>query len=750
MPVRPPAHHVQQAVASVQRQAAPPTAPPAPHRPNSPGVVQRIIIPLYERSKDGSFSETQEREYKETIGGADRLAVVKERGAIRDPAGLTVHARPLKGLAEPIYLMGHGDLAAGTLGGKNAAAILAHLEGLGLRKYKGNRIILAGCETASAPTGLFDRLSGTKSLVDQLKALLAAKYPKISVVGVPGFMTVDTQGAIRSVDSKQESAFDQAMAELKKKKQSQGLSDIEVERVQAEIYRLYTHQIEGGYVPAPPPVDKARLQLEYSRLYSEKRLKAKPGVSLADPATYHLGAQFDRFLARIKLGLITIEEPGQPVHPAPAGQAPHVQSATANPAASGSQTAQMRIRPAPPVLQAKAGPRSSRLPPAVPRKVIQPMLLSLGDLAEAAREGLSLSSGERKNREAISQAVATRAGTHREKQVNPWDVAGFFSGKGALHEIGRTEPLRIYGHGQGIGHSGRIERIGGYTVAALVDKLKALGLPKDYAGEIYLTGCDTAVGESFGFLGEFYAQIRQHCAGVTVRGNLGTAVTRPDGEQWIWSGRIARSRYETWRAFLVKSRESVRGEIHQSNTLKSTLDRRAWAYKGQLDAAVRDLDRGGSVDNAPLMARGRHLATQKRRLDARMQGQLDRLRRVDAGIVDLDTLAYTRDRTVRFPMPVSAAASIPPPTASLERKRDFDEPRVDLPAVVAPEAKADVPPERREPGGRETPRSFYSRLFQQGRLRVAGGLALIDPANMTPAQLDRFLARVQANVVQVL
>jgi hypothetical protein len=738
-------------------------------------VVQRKIILLYERSAGGGMTPQQEQDYKDTLGGAGRLAAVAQRGAVLDPAAVQAGEKPLKGLAEPIYLMGHGDLDNTALGGKNAATILGLLENLGLKDYSGKRIFLAGCQTASAPSGLMDRVLGTTSLVDQLKKLLASKYPGISVQGIPGLMIVDSQGVIRSVGASGESAFEKAMQELKARKKSGELKEAESASAEADIYRQYAQEIEGlparvrrrapvrrrgapvaavaaPAVPAEP--DRPALRNQYSALYNQKRLVAKPGVSLADPALYVKDAQFDRFMARINLGLITVlpcKDPGRPA-PHALGQAPHIQAAvarTAMAAAGGRQAAQMRVRPAAPVLQPRAAKPSLRLPPAIPRKVIQPMLLSLGDLAEAAHEGLSLSSAEHKSREGISQAVATRASTHRERQVNPWDVGGWFSGNGALHAIGRTEPLRIYGHGQGVGHNGRIERIGGYTVAALVSKLKELGLPSGYSGEIYLTGCDTAVGENFGFLAEFYAQIRQHCAGVTVRGNLGTAVTRPDGEQWIWSGRIARFRYETWRALLVKNRESVLGDIHQSTNLKSTLDRRTRAYGQQVDAAVRYLDQGGSVDDALLSARGRHLATQKRRLGVRMEEQLTRLRKVDAGIVDLDTLAYTRDRTVRLPMPVRAAASVLPPAVSLESKRALDEPRVDLPAVVASEVKADVPPVRREAGGREAQRSRYSQLFQQGRLRAIGGLALIDPANMTAAQLDRFLARVQANLIEV-
>jgi hypothetical protein len=753
MPARPPAPHVRQAVAAVQQKTAPRS--PAPNGPRfpgpaHPGVVQRIIIPVYERSKDGSFSETQEREYKETVGGADRLAAMKERGAIRDPAGLAAQEKPLQGLAEPIYLMGHGDLDATKLGGKNAAAILAHLEALGLREYKGNRIILAGCQTASAPTGVFDRMAGTKSLVDQLKALLAAKYPKISVVGVPGFMIVDTQGVLRSVGSQHESAFDEAMADLKKKKKSQELSDVEVEKAQARIYGLYTQEIEGLPAPAerkleqkaaapPPPVDKKQLQIEYSRLYNQSRLKAKPGVSLADPATYRLDAQFDRFLARIDLGLITIQERKDPGHPAPAGQARHVQAATANPAtpaANGSRAARMQARLAPPALQAKADPRRSRVPPAIARKVIQPMLLALGDLAEAGHAELKLSGDERQAREVISHAVERRHKATGEGRVNPWDVKGLFVGRGALHRLGRNEPLRIYGHGQGPPDS-RIEAIGGYSVAALVAKLIALELPRDYTGEIYLTGCDTAVGANLGFLGEFFQQIRRHCHGVTVRGNLGPAVTLPNGEQGIWSGRLQKSAYEASRSGLVARRRNLGSEIERSKSRGSTLKRRKGAFGRQTDDLIRALDRGESVDSTATEARGRQLAAQTRQLDAHMQTLLGSLLEVDARIAALDNLAYTQALTARLP-PVDERKA-PQPPAVQDRKMDaLPVARAAMPAPAPAESK-------------EAQRSEYSQLFRAGRLVATAGVSLVDPANyrIEGGQFDRFLARVAARLILV-
>ncbi len=818
--VRPPAPHVQKAMVAAQRKIAPPagrpahpgsvpaasgialqtrsagtspgrphTTPPSPPRPGFRGVIQRKIILLYERGAGGSMSDQQEKEYKETLEGAGRLAAAKERGSILEPAAVGAQEKPLKDLTEPLYLMGHGDVGQQTLGGKDASAILALLEGLGLSGYKGNKIFLAGCQTASAPTGLSHWFSGTTSLVDQLKQRLAMKYQHISVTGSPGLMIIDSQGVIRSVNADQESGFDRAMKDLIARKKKLQVTESQAAEEENKIYSLHTQEIERfsperkadlkevkAEAPAtlPPFVDPgsqghAQLRGEYSQLFWAKRLKAKPGVSLADPATYKLGPQFNRFLARVDLGLVTILPHNDPGRPAPgsSGFAPHVQAAVARTAAPTGRPAwatPVPARPAVPVFQMKPAAWNARpVPAAVPYKVVQPMILALGDLAEATNQRLTLSAGERSSREAISDAVTKRIRSTGEARVNPWDTKNIFA-KGALHRIGPIEPLRIYGHGQG--PPDRIVSVGGYTVKALVQKLIDLGLPQNYAGEIYLTGCEAAIGPDYGFLGELYQSLRRHCPNVKVRGNLGRAVTFADGTQGIWSGRVSEHTYNSARSALNAEKSGILGEIDRTKLHVENRRRRRRAYEAQRAQLVREVERTPEDDPDPdlmkhflfrdtqLTHRDKQLARSGKRLDRELQRLLDLLRKVDARIVELDRLAYTSElnpdhRSVTLPLarevksPPPSASSISSPLATPELKRAPQPPPAPA-SAVAHEAKEDPT--------KKAQQDHYSDLFKAGRLvRTVRSITLVDPAeySIQTGQFDRFLARVTAGLIVV-
>lgn len=183
--------------------------------------------------------------------------------------------------------------------------------------------------------------------------------------------------------------------------------------------------------------------------------------------------------------------------------------------------------------------------------VIQRVTLAVGELQEAAHKKQQLSPKKQEHEKVITDAETSYLKNNpKEKQVHPWDerFRPFYSGP--LAGIG-SENLRIYGHGQVYEGDKAVSMIGGYTTQALCQKLINMGLPANYKGEIYLTGCETAVGNARGYLGVFYRLIAAHCSGVTVRGNMGTTVTHPDGVQGVWTGVMSLELFESTRAGLV-------------------------------------------------------------------------------------------------------------------------------------------------------------------------------------------------------
>lgn len=194
--------------------------------------------------------------------------------------------------------------------------------------------------------------------------------------------------------------------------------------------------------------------------------------------------------------------------------------------------------------------------------VLQRVTLALGELQEAANAKKKLTQKEHEHAKIITDGEEGYRSKTGEKQVHPWDERFRPFKSGALSGIG-SENLRIYGHGASYVGEGVVAMVGGYTPKNLASKLIKLGLPNKYSGEIYLTGCETAIGPKRGFLGEFYKLISAHCASVTVRGNLGITTTREDGRQGVWTGAIDKGRYDKTRNALNEKKEHYLGKNAQ-------------------------------------------------------------------------------------------------------------------------------------------------------------------------------------------
>ena len=165
---------------------------------------------------------------------------------------------------------------------------------------------------------------------------------------------------------------------------------------------------------------------------------------------------------------------------------------------------------------------------------IQRMALPLDDLQNLGHKSKDFSEEDAKSARIMTEAVSNRVHATGESVARPHQVIAKNKACG-LAKIGLTEELRIFGHGQTTRLSGDVAvQIAGYTPATLAQLLINMGLPVNYQGEIYLSGCLTAVGPNHGFLGSFYQIIKDHCGGCRVRGNLGNSTTFPDGTQGFW------------------------------------------------------------------------------------------------------------------------------------------------------------------------------------------------------------------------
>jgi hypothetical protein len=171
--------------------------------------------------------------------------------------------------------------------------------------------------------------------------------------------------------------------------------------------------------------------------------------------------------------------------------------------------------------------------PAGSRRLLR-MVVAVGDLDELTRKGTKLTKDDRRSAASITEAAQRWVTATGELQAHPWDERFRPFKSGPLAAIG-DEDLRIYGHGESRKGDEFVSQIGGYTASALAAKLIEMGLPEAYAGEIYLTGCNTAKGDDDGYLGVFYKLIAAHCPRVRVRGNLAVSVTFASGTQGVWS-----------------------------------------------------------------------------------------------------------------------------------------------------------------------------------------------------------------------
>jgi ribosomal protein L24 len=191
-------------------------------------------------------------------------------------------------------------------------------------------------------------------------------------------------------------------------------------------------------------------------------------------------------------------------------------------------------------IQRSKATRSGQAPNA--RDVVQRMAVPLEDVQTLANKG-NFTDEQAESARIIKTAVEDRVAATGERYARVTNVReGTY--EGGLAKIGLTEELRLFGHGATTQlNGGAAIRVGGYSPQLLAQLLIQMGLPAQYQGEIYLSGCLTAVGDNYGFLGNFYNLIAQHCPGVVVRGNLGNATTFPDGTQGVWSGVHTKEEY---------------------------------------------------------------------------------------------------------------------------------------------------------------------------------------------------------------
>jgi len=184
----------------------------------------------------------------------------------------------------------------------------------------------------------------------------------------------------------------------------------------------------------------------------------------------------------------------------------------------------------------RSGKQMARPDSGIPAGPVQRLAMALDSVQALAERKPDFTDKEAESARTITNAFADRVRATGESVAAPHQVTTHDQA-GGLAQIGLTEELRLFGHGQTTQLSGdEAVQIGSYTPQKLAKLLIDMGLPQAYSGEIYLSGCLTAVGPGYGFLGKFYALISQHAPGVIVRGNLGSAVTYPDGTQGVWTG----------------------------------------------------------------------------------------------------------------------------------------------------------------------------------------------------------------------
>jgi hypothetical protein len=282
--------------------------------------------------------------------------------------------------------------------------------------------------------------------------------------------------------------------------------------------------------------------------------------------------------------------------------------------------------------------------------IIQRVTLAVGELQEAAHKQQQLSPKKKEHEKVITDAEASYLKNNpKEKQVHPWDerFRPFYSGP--LAGIG-SENLRIYGHGQVYVGNKAVSMIGGYTASALCQKLIEMGLPANYKGEIYLTGCETAVGRGRGYLGAFYTLISGHCSGVTVRGNMGTTVTHPDGVQGIWTGVMSLELFEGTRAglvakkdFYLKKNSAMRIKNKQLSEQNNLLKKERQIHLAKVELSKKETDEFLEKEKKFNEV---CLATSKAAIEI-----ADYLKMIVKGLNELDYIAYDRSGRLSVTLP---------------------------------------------------------------------------------------------------
>jgi hypothetical protein len=172
---------------------------------------------------------------------------------------------------------------------------------------------------------------------------------------------------------------------------------------------------------------------------------------------------------------------------------------------------------------------------------LQRMILALDDelaVEDRRRRGEPTTTQEKAR--VTSNSVRDRSQNFPDRQVRPYDHGG-------LANIPRSESLLVFGHG-GSNTDGMTVTIGGYTADQLARVLIVdLGLPREYAGEIHLTGCKSARG----FLQKFHAILTEHCPHAAVRGSLGDTATLPDGTLGVSKGEMTEDEIEKCQAAYI-------------------------------------------------------------------------------------------------------------------------------------------------------------------------------------------------------
>lgn len=271
-------------------------------------------------------------------------------------------------------------------------------------------------------------------------------------------------------------------------------------------------------------------------------------------------------------------------------------------------------------------------------QVIQRLSIALGDLDELAHSGKSpaVGSDEYESAKVISDAQQNFTATTKEKIVKPWDTFSIFPLRlGGLRNIG-NENIRIFGHGERVKGEEHASCIGGYTPDMLAQKLIALKLKKTYSGEIYLSGCNSARGKNWGFLGAFYNKIRMHCPGVRVRGNLNVAVTTPDGKQGVWTDAFAtKGDFQAQRLLLTSKMNHYLHECCSKRDLavsQQALRDQTNTYCKQLSAEMQALrTQEQKISKTHLPAAQTELANRQQGL-ARLQEMADKLTAPDPAL----------------------------------------------------------------------------------------------------------------------